>query len=249
MTAGRKLLGWGLVPLLLLAPCLLAQGSVWIITAPLLLLLGWMSFLARVVPQVQWRWEFIAEALAVACLLGVGSHLFLRGLWRRFHAETPEARPWPVRWSVSLLTLLVLLFLATMATVGAAHHVGWLVSTREPLVVSSWFRPGGFRERLERERLCEFALLQAREGVTMEHLSRALLRSEDTREVAERMFVASRRGPGDALGILVFPRDPTELEEIGGTRCGTGAERARLVPSREVSEFLSDMNVRPGGAP
>jgi len=249
MTTGRKLLGWGLALLLLMGSCLLAQGLVWSISVPLILVLGWMSFLARVVPQVQWRWDLIAATLAVACLLGVGSHLFLRGLWRRFHAETPEARPWPVRWSVSLLTLLVLLFLATMATVGAAHHVGWLASTREPLVVSSWLRPGGFRDRLERERLCEFALLQARDGVTMEHLSRALLRSEDTREVAERMFVASRKGPGDALGILVFPRDPTEFEDVGGTRCGTGGEGARPVPSREVSEFLSEMNGRPGGAP
>ncbi|WP_434384699.1 hypothetical protein [Melittangium boletus] len=218
----------------------LTLGQVWWLSALLTLAFGWLSFLGRVLPQVQWRWDSLAATLAVGAALGVGSHLFLRALWRRWHASGAPA--WPVRWSVSLLALLVLLFAATMATVGAAHHVGWLLTTREPLVESSWARmKQRASERDEAERLCRFAGLQSQAGVAPERLAAVLLGLPDTQDAAERWFVLP--GPPEAPGLLVFPRDPHERERAGAVRCGAGGQDVTPVSADE----LARLGVLPGG--
>jgi hypothetical protein len=205
-------------------------------------------FLMDVLPEVTFRWGAIAETVAVGAVLGVGTHLFLRRLWRQLRPEEADARPWPVRWSVSLVALIVLLFSATMATVGIGHQVGWLVTSREPVVESSW-RFNTFILERDHTSLCRQALRLSVSGVTDARLVQALLRDPDTRKDAEWLYVEPWRGSGGEVGFLVFPRDPVTRERGGGVRCGGGLKESESVQAAELPRLLSESKVAADTAP
>lgn len=240
-----KGLMWGLAALFVVS-LLICFGAEWLVQVPVLLAVGWVGFLAHVLPEVTFRWGAIAETVAVGAVLGVGSHLFLRRLWREWQAGKEEARPWPARWSVSLLAFIVLLFCATMATVGIGHHVGWLASGRAPVVESSW---RFLREMREPSELCERALMLSKSGVKAEQVARALLSGEGTWDRAERLYVIPWHEPGGEVAFLVFPRDPAVRERSGGLRCRSGREQDEPVAAAELSRFLSEGQVAAGTPP
>ena len=231
-TLGRVLaggLGVGVVALLLLG-----LGVTWPVEVLWLLGTGWARFLGEVVPRMDLHEDAIAEALGVAGALAVGLHLFLRGLWRQVHAGLSEARPWPVRWSLSLLALLVLLFGATMSTVGLAHHVGWLFSSPEPLTRSSW----PFAPRLEEEpaeQLCQGIRRLSADGVPDERILAAVLREPSLRPLFEQLEVLPWKGAG---GFLVFPRDPLTRARSPGARCGGALREVESVPVEKLPRLL-----------
>lgn len=243
--SAAKSIGWVLGALFVLV-LLTCSGQVWLFQVPWTLVVGWGGFLLRVVPEMTFRWGAIAEAVAVGAVLGVGTHLFLRGLWRQLRPE--DARPWPVRWSMSLVALLVLLFCATMATVGIAHHVGWLASGRAPLVESSWrFLPS--RMEWDNEELCQKAQKLSKAGVPDARMAQVLLGDPGTRLRAERLHVVPWRGPGGEAGFLVFPRDPVTREWAGGARCGGGLTKLEPVQAAELPRLLSERQVAAGSVP
>jgi hypothetical protein len=233
-----KVLNWGVAAIFGVF-FLTCTGQVWLIQVPWMLVAGWSAFIGRVLPEVTFRWGAIAETVAVAGMLGVGTHLFLRRLWRQLRPETAEASPWQVRWSVSLVALLVLLFSATMATVGIGHQVGWLASGRTRLLESSW-RMSAFMLSSDNSEVCSQALRLSEQGVPDAEVAGRLLRSPEDREVAERMHVVPRRGPGGEPGFLVFPRDPLARETSGGVRCGSGLERRESFQAAELPKLLSE---------
>jgi len=244
-----KVVSWVLGTLFVMS-FFICMGREWLIQVPLTLALGWVAFLLRVVPEVTWRWGAIAETVGVGAVLGVGTHLFLRRLWRQLRPEEAEARPWPVRWSVSLVALIVLLFGATMATVGIGHHVGWLASSREPLAQSSWrFLPS--RGRWENEELCERAEVLSKSGVPDARLVQVLLGDEQTRDRAERLYVLPWKGPGGEAGFLVFPRDPISRGWADAVRCGGGLAQDEVIKAAELPRLLSESQgqVAAGSAP
>ncbi|MFY0526783.1 hypothetical protein ACN28I_27790 [Archangium gephyra] len=231
-----KVVGWVLGTLFVMS-FFICMGREWLIQVPLTLALGWVAFLLRVVPEMTWRWGAIAETVAVGAVLGVGTHLFLRRLWRQLRPE--EA--WPVCWSASLVALIVLLFGATMATVGIGHHVGWLVSSREPLAQSSWrFLPS--RVRWENEELCAKAQELSKSGVSDARMVQVLLGDEDekTRDRAERLYVVPWKGPGGEAGFLVFPRDPISRGWADAVRCGGGLAQDEVIKAAELPRLLSE---------
>jgi hypothetical protein len=241
-----KVIGWFFIglALLMLVTC---TSQMWLLQVPFYLVVGWGGFLLRVLPAVTFRWGAIAETLAVGAVLGVGTHLFLRWLWRQLRPEA-DARPWPVRWSVSLVALLVLFFGATMATVGIGHHVGWLASGRAPLVESSWrFMP--FLMERDSSELCMAALRLSKAGVSDARMAQALLRSAELRARAEQRHVVPLHGPGGEAGFLVFPRDPVTRERVGGVRCGGGLHREETFPVAELPRLLSQGGVAAGTTP
>jgi hypothetical protein len=218
------------------------MGAVWLMEVPILLAVGWIPFIVRVFPEVTLNIPAILETVLVVAVLGVGSHLFLRWLWQQLRAQQGEASPWPVRWSVSALALLVLLFLATMATVGIGHHLGWLASSRDPLVQSDWL----FRtSQWSTPSLCDKALALAREGVSDAEIPRMLLTQEETREKAEQMHVVIQRKEGSKETVLVFSRDPVVRGENGVVRCGGGlhADDKETVPAAALPRLLAGEQV------
>ncbi len=247
MKTVSKVVGWVLATLFGLS-LLTCSGQMWLLQVPILLVVGWCRFLMEVLPQVTFRWGAIAETVAVAAVLGVGTHFFLRRLWRELRPEAADARPWPVRWSASLVGLIVLLFSATMSTVGIGHHVGWLASSRAPLVESSWrFNP----YILERDYmgLCRQALRLSASGVAEAQLVGEMLRDPETRADAEQLYVVPWRGPGSEAGFLVFSRDPVTRERAGGVRCGGGLKEDESIRAAELPRLLSESKVAAGTPP
>jgi hypothetical protein len=243
---GMKVIGWvfGVLFLMVMFTC---TGQVWMFQVPWALALGWGGFLLRVVPEMTVRWDAIAETGVVGAVLGVGTHLFLRWLWRQLCPG--DERPWPVRWSVSLVALLVLLFGATMATVGIGHHVGWLASGRAPLTESSWrFSPTHLE--WDNEGLCQKAQHLSKSGVPDARIAQVLLGEPGSRIQAERMHVVPWRGSGGEAGFLVFPRDPVTRQRAGVVRCGGGLTRESF-QAAELPRLLSESQgqVAAGTAP
>jgi hypothetical protein len=217
MKRALRIAGWVLAVLVVL-PCIGSLGAMWLFELPMVLATGWIRFLVRVLPKVSVRPAAVVEAVVVLTALGVGLHRFMCWLWPQLRAQAQDTRAWPVRWSVSILSLLVLLFLATMATVGIGHHVGWMASGRAPLVESSW----RFDRRAysEASGLCGEALHLSRGGMADTDISSALLSRAETRDLMETLTVLPMRKPGSQVAFLVIPRDPELLQRHGLVRCG-----------------------------
>jgi prepilin-type processing-associated H-X9-DG protein len=101
---------------------------------------GWVFYLARVVPEIKVGWGSVL--LAVLCLIGfsAGSHAFLRWLYAQAMTTPPEgARRWSPRWTAALVSVVVLMFVAGMATAGVAHQMAWLFTADEPFVDNGRF--------------------------------------------------------------------------------------------------------------
>jgi hypothetical protein len=191
------------------------SGQVWLFQVPYLLLTGWFRFLQQVLPEVTFNWSAIAETVGVLALLSVGTHLFLRGMWHHLYPHDV----WLVRWSASVVGFLVLLFCATMATVGLGHHLGWLRSGGTPMVESSW-RFANLVQQQDESALCQEALNWVKSGGADDEVVQALMRKPDTREAVERMHVVRLHQAGEEPGFFVFPRDPGLRRDEGGVRCG-----------------------------
>ena len=150
--------------------------------------------------------------------------------------------------TVGAALLLVLLFGATMATVGMGHHVGWLASGRAPLVESSW-RFTARTLKVDNELLCQEALRLSESGVPDARVAQVLLWDADKRNQAERLHVVPRRGPGGEAGFLVFPRDPVTRERAGGVHCGGGLAERKSVEAAELPRLLAEPQVAADTAP
>jgi hypothetical protein len=207
------------------------------------LVFGWVGFLFRVLPEASFNASAIAQTLAVGAVLGGGAHVSLRWLWRQVRAE--EASPWPARWTASLLALLVLLFCATMATVGVGHHVGWLAAY-DGEWRSGWrFQTRG-RALAESGAACAEASRMLERDPSGASLSRALLESPSTRAVAERMHTVLVKGAGGQQELLLFSRDPLQREEDGVVRCWPANKREEWQPARALSRLLAGEAVAEG---
>jgi hypothetical protein len=112
------------------------------------LVFGWVAYCWRVLPKV--RLNVSALLTAAGCLmgLGVGLHLFLRWFYSQWKTTTPSVRRWPVRWTAMVLALVVLMFVAGIASVGVTHQTAWLVTSPEPV---SQF-PASFQRTLDHVR-------------------------------------------------------------------------------------------------
>ncbi|MDR3632751.1 MAG: DUF1559 domain-containing protein [Isosphaeraceae bacterium] len=111
-------------------------------------LVGWIWYGLRVIPEVRVDWGGVAMALV--CLAGFagGLHVFLGWLYDQLNNSAEPARiafAWPARWTAALVAIVVLMFVAGVAATGVGHQVGWLL-TAQPLLVSA----GGARSAARR---------------------------------------------------------------------------------------------------
>jgi hypothetical protein len=96
--------------------------------------IAWAFFLKRVGPQLSVRWDLVASTAVYALALLVGSHLFLRWLYREWGkaAATPAGdagaapRRWKWRWTFGGFAVVFLMFVAGTAAVGIVHQTVWL---------------------------------------------------------------------------------------------------------------------------
>lgn len=106
---------------------------------------GWLFFLGRVVPGATVGWAGVATALACLAGFAAGLHAFLAWLVRATGPAEGPPRRWRPRWTGTAVAVVVLMFVAGLATVGATHQVGWLLTSEQPL-----FEGGGVRSAARR---------------------------------------------------------------------------------------------------
>jgi hypothetical protein len=120
----RRVLKWllilAIVLLLLLSALLFITNQTVILLEPFYhLLVGWLPYLGRVIPQVQINGELLLCSLG-ALLLGM---LGLQSLMSRLTAPT---RRWRWRFTWMWCVLLIVMFCTSIAAVGIVHQTGWL---------------------------------------------------------------------------------------------------------------------------
>lgn len=147
----RRLVG---ICLILLLPILLI--AVIGFTAPLVaivtLVFGWTMYLARVIPQVSVSGPGVLTALFCLAAFTAGLHAFLQWLCRQNNSDfgeigTPVARMWSFRWTMGLVALIVLMFVAGLAAVGVTHQVGWLIASPDRILNESGLRQAAKRAK------------------------------------------------------------------------------------------------------
>ena len=95
---------------------------------------GWIAFLARVVPDLEVRWDGVAVFGIGLVGLTIVGHCLLRWLSREMGKGTEHSwRPWRIRWTVTLVGFVILMFTAGIAMIGAIHQMVWLFRSDEPL--------------------------------------------------------------------------------------------------------------------
>jgi hypothetical protein len=103
---------------------------------------GWAFYLYRVLPQVRVSLPGVVTAVLCLAVLAVGLHWFLRWLHQQRpgpkEVGAPARPPWPARWTGAILGLVVMMFAAGISVVGISHQTGWLFTSTEPIVESSF---------------------------------------------------------------------------------------------------------------
>jgi hypothetical protein len=142
----RTLTGVALVIAVLVG--LICAGFVVPIELVLQLVAGWVLFLVRVVPQLHVNVAGVIGVVICLAALAFGLQRFLQW-WHRQAGHVDEGkpaatRPWRFRWTLSVLAVVVLMFVAGIAAAGLTHQVARLVTSPEPLV------EGGLRDTVSR---------------------------------------------------------------------------------------------------
>jgi hypothetical protein len=177
------------------------------------ILFGWLEFLKRVAPQVSLSWSGIGMVVLCSVLIVAG----LNSLGRWLTRSSPDNPRWRWSWSVSIYTVLWLLFLAAMGVTGFVHQVAWLARSKEPWTIES----------TKRERV------QLQWGAT-EILMSAQASAWDIRATQDSFFGSERllRNPNKVLqeelqvvfvpdssnrlaAAVIFFRDPNKRDRSG----------------------------------
>lgn len=134
------------------------------------LIIGWLTFVSRVVPQVQWRPGgigifFLSFVVGVLC-----THHLAGWLAREINAKrsTDNEIRWSLRSSLALNLLVIMLFVVGIGMTGITHQVGWLATSPEPMFVAktqtqsdserSTYRPGSISDRQSQSWLFQILL-------------------------------------------------------------------------------------------
>lgn len=121
----------------------LCIGQLAFVELPMLLVGGWIPFLARVWPQITIDVGGVATGIVCLMVLTVGLHEFMDWLCRETQqpvegSDAPVAT-WHWRWSLSIVGVIVLMFVAGISAVGVTHQTYWLASSPEPWASSTQF--------------------------------------------------------------------------------------------------------------
>jgi hypothetical protein len=105
--------------------------------AILLLLFGWLLFLYDNLHKISCNPAAMATG-AVVLLLFTGLAHTIGRWWIGPHFSTAgaEKRSWRFRWTLSVVILVVVMFAAGFSAVGLARHIGWLLTTPNPITMN-----------------------------------------------------------------------------------------------------------------
>lgn len=180
------------------------------------LLFGWIGFLRRVLPAITTNWNGIGMVVVCSVLIVAGMQ-WLCG-WVYTHNMPAQKHRWRWQWSLSLYAALWLLFVAAMGITGFVHQLGWLISSKEPLIVERKYR--GMMRILMREACAE--IVTAAEdadwdlAVTRKEFLADSERLTRRRQPIEDLHVLFIQGnEGKLTAAILFPRDAVEQQKTG----------------------------------
>ena len=131
ITLAMKKIGFSIGLLILTALVLWASFGQVAIQALAAILFGWWGYLARVIPRVTVSRAGLATVTLCGVLFLLGLHGFLRWLHREM---VRDERRWKMRWTLSIVSVVMLMFAAGIATVGVTHQTAWLLTSKRPLL-------------------------------------------------------------------------------------------------------------------
>jgi hypothetical protein len=113
------------------------------------LLIGWASFMTRVLPQAQVRWDGILTFVIGFVVATVCFHSMVTWFLKE-RAKASQSRSgiqvklghddlkrvWRIRTSLASLTMVLLIFVVGISMAGIVHQTGWLLSSPYPLTVT-----------------------------------------------------------------------------------------------------------------
>ena len=102
----------------------------------IVLAFGWVLFLQRTVSAISWNWDLLGMSILASIVILVLVQKLVGGLFDRAAAARNLSYRWSWRWTCSGFVGLLVLFLVGMAVGGIAHQVGWMMSTKEPMIES-----------------------------------------------------------------------------------------------------------------
>jgi hypothetical protein len=133
----------------LLAVCFVTGVALTTLEGGVTLLVGWVPFLGRVLPQISVNWPSVAVGLVALALFAAGVHAVGSTGGSKRAGEHPAAPRWRFRWTVSIVALVILLFAAGISVIGAVHQVTWLArSDRYAQTVGGGSRQGDINLRM-----------------------------------------------------------------------------------------------------
>jgi hypothetical protein len=114
---------------------LVLAGTLISIDLPVALILGWIGFLASVLPRITVHWPSLIVGLIALVLFTLGMQWAGRTWRRSVRMDAPSHKLWKLRWSFAVVASVVVFFASGIALVGITHQLVWLFSSDRPMVV------------------------------------------------------------------------------------------------------------------
>jgi hypothetical protein len=203
-----------------------------LVKAGFFLVAGWIWFLARVVPEMQFNWAAIGMFLFCSTLVIGGLQWFGRTLAEK------GGWTWSRRWPWGIYLGCWILFLAAMGFTGAVHQTGWLINSGEPWVQNRFRKLYGQIDLNSAGTSVQIALSETQE--TPDQMRAAIDNgSRPHRDTCTVLCFPADAGP--VRTVLVLPRSPEVLRRFGFVRIEADGSSVK-VPADQLAPTLDLLN-------
>ncbi len=97
-----------------------------------LLAFGWIHFLVRNLGQVSVHPASVITSVVFIALLIAAIHGCGSSFCRAVSAKSAVTRRWRFGWTLAILAVVVVMFVAGLSTIGLVRHLGWMQSSTDP---------------------------------------------------------------------------------------------------------------------
>lgn len=97
---------------------------------------GWGDFATRVLPKVNVRWEGVLYFAFFFFVATITANSLFSWIHRSSVVEAEQPRKWKVRWTVVLLSMVLIVFAVGLSFAGVVHQIGWIATSPSPWLVS-----------------------------------------------------------------------------------------------------------------
>lgn len=122
------------VPVFLFSFVLIVMGLIFPFRFVFLLCVGWASYLVRTLSRLTISPSLTLMFLSTLLLFAVGFHLYCRRIKRRLSADPVEVIPWQKRWSLSLVSMFLLLAVSGICVISVTHQLFWMATTQDKII-------------------------------------------------------------------------------------------------------------------